>query len=735
MVNSMGGSAMDDAEIRHLNDSVVVIKQQAFYMKRALDEGNVREAISHAATMLGELQTSSLSPQKYYELYIKAFDELMHLELFFTEECKTKGRNPAELYEQVQYVLHVVPRLYLLCTVGSVYMRTKQAPVKEVLKDLVDMSRGVQHPLRGLFLRSYLSQVSKDKLPDTGSEYESDAGGHVEDAVDFVVQNFTEMNKLWVRMQHTQGGHGRDRQAREKERRELRDLVGKNLHVLSQLQGVDVATYRATVLPRVLEQVVNCKDEIAQSYLMDAIIQVFPDDFHLQTLDTLLEACPQLQPGVDLKTVLAQFMERLAEYAAGTPSALPVFDEVEAFEKLLGALPKVVASQPEMPQSRAVALYGSLAGFVLSVHKGRLDYLDRVLDACVDMLTRDGAGPLREPAAVKAVSALLAAPLAQYGNINTVLNLEHYPRLLALLPYGAGKSTALAIVRHVTERGTLVSSPDKVAKLFDFVSLLVRRDAPGAPSDDTVDPEDLEEEQTLVARLLHLLMADDPGTMFAILATAREQLLLGGPRRLPFTLPPLTFHALKLVRKLQQQGKGMGGSSTAAGGGSQVAAGDAQGGDVGEATQAPAGAAPAEGLSARGQVSLTQVLQFVHGTCASLVEVTHAELALRVLLLAATVACDCGLERVGSDLFVTACGVYEDEIADTRAQVTALQLLVGSLQQVGAQLTPDSRQPLLHKATLYAARLLRRVDQCRAMALCSHLFWSDDGRACNDEAG
>ena len=34
------------------------------------------------------------------------------------------------------------------------------------------MCRGIQHPLRGLFLRSYLSQVSKDKLPDIGSEYE-----------------------------------------------------------------------------------------------------------------------------------------------------------------------------------------------------------------------------------------------------------------------------------------------------------------------------------------------------------------------------------------------------------------------------------------------------------------------------------------------------------------------------------------------------------------------------------
>lgn len=44
--------------------------------------------------------------------------------------------------------------------------------MRDVLKDLVEMCRSVQHPIRGLFLRSYLSQVSRDKLPDIGSEYE-----------------------------------------------------------------------------------------------------------------------------------------------------------------------------------------------------------------------------------------------------------------------------------------------------------------------------------------------------------------------------------------------------------------------------------------------------------------------------------------------------------------------------------------------------------------------------------
>ena len=103
-----------------------------------------------------------------------------------------------------------MPRLYLLITVGSVYIRSKEAPARDILKDLVEMCRGVQHPMRGLFLRNFLLQCARDKLPDSNSEY----GDNVQDSVDFLMHNFAEMNKLWVRMQHQ--GPVRDRERREK---------------------------------------------------------------------------------------------------------------------------------------------------------------------------------------------------------------------------------------------------------------------------------------------------------------------------------------------------------------------------------------------------------------------------------------------------------------------------------------------------------------------------------------
>nr|XP_016497860.1 PREDICTED: vacuolar protein sorting-associated protein 35B-like [Nicotiana tabacum] len=628
-------------EEKWLAEGIAAIQHNAFYMSRALDSNNLREALKYSALLLSELRTSKLSPHKYYELYMRAFDELRKLEMFFREEDR-HGCSVINLYELVQHAGNILPRLYLLCTVGSVYIKSKEAPAKDILKDLVEMCRGVQHPTRGLFLRSYLAQITRDKLPDLGSEYEGE-GDTVMDAVDFVLQNFTEMNKLWVRMQH----HGpvRLKEKLEKERSELRDLVGKNLHVLSQIEGVDLEMYKDVVLPRVLEQVVNCKDEIAQYYLMDCIIQVFPDEYHLQTLETLLGACPQLQPAVDVKTVLSRLMDRLSNYADSSPEVLPDFLQVEAFAKLSSAIGKVIDAQIDMPVVGAISLYVSLLTFTLRVHPDRLDYVDQVLGACVKKLS--GKAKLEDSKATKQVVALLSAPLEKYTDIVTVLTLSNYPRVMDHLDAETNKIMAKIIIESIMKNDTCVSTADKI----------------------------------------HMLYNDEPEEMLKIICTVRKHIMAGGPKRITFTVPPLVFSALKLVRRLQGQDGDMAGEEVPA--------------------------------------TPKKIFQLMNETIEALSSVPSSELALRLYLQCAEAANDCDLEPIAYEFFTQAFVLYEEEVADSKAQVTAIHLIIGTLQKMTV-FGVENRDTLTHKATGYSAKLLKKPDQCRAVYACSHLFWVDD---------
>ena len=146
------------------------------------------------------------------------FDELRHLTTYLYDAHMSKRHHLSDLYELVQYAGNIVPRLYLMITVGSVYMRVSKEiipstpvtpdpnaqstsrkvngvkdedgtdtslpegagpnsktalmddddtpPIKELMKDMLEMARGVQHPTRGLFLRYYLSGMTRDYLPD-----------------------------------------------------------------------------------------------------------------------------------------------------------------------------------------------------------------------------------------------------------------------------------------------------------------------------------------------------------------------------------------------------------------------------------------------------------------------------------------------------------------------------------------------------------------------------------------
>ncbi|ETM98383.1 hypothetical protein PPTG_19603, partial [Phytophthora nicotianae INRA-310] len=145
-------------------------------MQRAADAGDQPAVLKHAAEVLRELRTSLLSPKNYYQLYMQVMDELRHFESY-VEEQQQAGASMQVLYERVQSSGNVLPRLYLLVTVGSVYIKSQEAPARDVLTDLVEMTKGVQYPLRGLFLRHYLSLSVRDKLPDTGSVYEQSGGG------------------------------------------------------------------------------------------------------------------------------------------------------------------------------------------------------------------------------------------------------------------------------------------------------------------------------------------------------------------------------------------------------------------------------------------------------------------------------------------------------------------------------------------------------------------------------
>ncbi|XP_046842547.1 vacuolar protein sorting-associated protein 35-like [Xenia sp. Carnegie-2017] len=673
-------SSQDEQE-KLLDEALQVVKSQSFQMKRCLDKSKLMDGLKHASNMLSELRTSLLSPKSYYELYMAISDQLRHLELHLVDEFQ-KGRKVSDLYELVQYAGNIVPRLYLLITVGVVYIKARETSRKDILKDLVEMCRGVQHPLRGLFLRNYLLQCTRNLLPDLEEDASDVEDGDVKDSIDFILLNFSEMNKLWVRMQHQ--GHTRDKEKREKERQELRILVGTNLVRLSQLDGVDVNLYQTVVLKGVLEQVVSCKDAIAQEYLMECIIQVFPDEFHLQTLSTFLQSCANLHAKVNVKNIIISLHSRLAAFAAkddgeGIPEDIKLFD---IFSQQVST---IVQAREDMPVEDIIALQVSLINLALNCYEDRFDYVDKVLEYTEEIFSKKNLTHVEKNNAIsRELTRLLKIPVDCYNNILKLLKLKFFAPLFNYFDYDARKDMAIYVITNAVENETLIPSQDLVDTILSMVSPLVvdQQDQPPEPD----DPEDFAEEQSLMGRFINLFHSENLDQQYLILNTARKHFGSGGEKRIKFTLPPVIFSAYRLAMDYNYL----------------------------------------EDKDEKWDKKCQKIFQFCHQTVGALAKSEYGELSLRLYLQGALTADQhdfSNAETVAYEFMSQAFSLYEDEISDSRAQLAAITLIMGTFEKMTC-FGEENHEPLRTQCALAAAKLLKKPDQCRAVAICSHLFWS-----------
>jgi len=669
----------DEEQLRYLEDATKIVREQAFYMKRAMDGDSLKLALDHATEMLRELRTNLLTPKNYYELFMKVLDELRELEEYFAS-LQRNGKSMVDLYEQVQCCGNVVPRLYLLCCVGSVYIQSRTEPAKDILKDLVEMTKGVQHPMRGLFLRNYLTLISKNKLPDTGSPYEGE-GGTVVDSCEFLLQNFVETNRLWVRLQ-TQGSN-KDKKKREKERQDLRVLVGANLVRISQLEGLDITLYKDTVLPRILEEIVACKDTIAQGYLMDCVIQVFPDEFHLAALEMFLKTCTELKEKVNVRTIMETMMNRLANHAANNGNGGFANLEVNAFKMFNDCVTTLIEERANMTLPDILKLQTVLTNFALKCYPTRFDYVTHTLGTCCALIEKMDNDQTSSVETTEQIELLLSAPLSTLAL--RVLEIAPYSKLMTYLPWSNWRQVACNMMRSVVSAHKPLMDSEQVEQLFNAVTPLLRDKEGG--SDDTSSSAEFKEEQRMVARVVHLLKNDDTDALLVMYVSCRTYFTTGGAQRMQYTLVPLVFAALALARRVFARE-------------AAVAAG--------ESDSPP-------------RVSTRKVFQFVLEIITALAT-SFPDLAYNLFLQAVQAADECDFNQIAYQFATEALLIYESEIVDSKLQPRALTTAIGTLLSC-KNFTTEDYETIITKIAQHSYKLLKKADQCRMVILCSHLFW------------
>ncbi|XP_019444819.1 PREDICTED: vacuolar protein sorting-associated protein 35B-like [Lupinus angustifolius] len=102
------------------------------------------------------------------------------------------------------------------------------------------------------------------------------------------------------------------------------------------------------------------------------------------------------------------------------------------------------------------------------------------------------------------------------------------------------------------------------------------------------------------------------------------------------------------------------------------------------------------------------IFQLLNQTIETVAGVPVPELALPLYLQCAEAANDSDLEPVAYEFFTQAYILYEEKIWDSRAQMTALHLIIGTLQRMHVFIV-ENRDTLTHKATEPMSMVLQGV--------------------------
>ena len=541
----------EEDQERYLDRGLKKIKAQSFHIHTAIEKNNLRQCLKETYSMLSELRTNALTPKNYYHLFTTIFDEMMIVENFFREEIK-RGRKPRDIYDSVQQAIYLIPRLYLMISAGALVMENEPKSAEEIIFDLLGMIKGVQNPIRGLFVRYYLLKRIKDKLPDKDNVY-IEEGGKIEDTLKFLIQNMDEMNRLWIRL--SSDVMGNEKILRDKERTELKILVGESINRLSSLDGLTIELYEKEVLPKLIQIILESNDVLSQQYLMECIIHAFSDSYNIKCIESILNTLSSLTPGVDIKGLFISLMEKLAKFITDNsgedateedkkltsaamnvyPVLLQYFDRLQKETCMLGDNMDVL----KLLDLNAAFMKFSIKCTDIDVLSSINHILTSTLE-CFRQLARrlssDGN---------KKLSKLLAIPLESN---HSLFEMTDFDGLILFLDYSLRKNLALKIIQSLykDQSKEKLDSVDKIQKLLKLIRPLIT-DVEDALEEDYMT---FESEQNEVSKMIFVVKSQDPEIIYEIYGELKNVFVEGGSNRRKITLPTLASCIIQFCHKL-----------------------------------------------------------------------------------------------------------------------------------------------------------------------------------------
>ena len=525
-----------------LDLAVKNVQRQSYHILLTIEQNNLRFCLKQTKIMLNELRSDILKPDNYFQLYNSIFNEMKKIENFMKLEI-SRGRRPEDIYESVQQCQFVVPRLYLVILAGSIYIEKCPEKCSELLNDLLEQIKTVQNPLRGIFVRFFLLQIIKDKLPDKDNIYVKEKGGNFQETILFLIKNMEEINRLWIRI--SSQAPELEKKKKEKERESLKPLISETINRLSSLEGLTMELYENEVLPKLIEIIFMYNDTLSQEYIMECIIRGFPIEYNIKCLEFILLTISKLSEKVNIKLLFIIMLVKLTIFAEDAKKIKDKEEKNKLLEKSYSVYPIlfrnfdiIMNNELKNDMKNILDILELNISFIKYTIKCApendiLNSINHILNLIERTLITFDTQSFLKPEIDK-ICELLSMPLE---SIYSIFDMPDYPKLLNFLDYNSMKLIGLKIINNLINPNSIekINSVEKINKLFLFIQPLLKN----ITSPEEENDVNFEKEQNAVSKLLLVIKSQNPEESLEIYNQLKNTLYEGGKNRRKITFPTL----------------------------------------------------------------------------------------------------------------------------------------------------------------------------------------------------
>ena len=518
-----------------LDNALQSVKSSSLKMKNSIEKNDMRQTLKNASELLSELKTSLLTPKNYYQLYITINEELIYLQNYFKEEIK-KGRRLKELYEAVQQSISIIPRIYLLIIVGTIFIESDQCEEKEdLIYDMIQMTKGIQNPIRGLFTRYFLLKMLKDYL----------------NFIDDIIDNFKDMNRLWIRINRL---NEYNLEQIPYIRNDMKVLVGENFTRLASLNNLNSEIYREQILIPIIDIIIDCNDDISQEYIIECLIHAFPDEYNIKSMDIILNSLPRMNNKLDINNIIITILDKLSKF--DTPEKNNDIQIKEIFKKLDDSITKIIdeynrSNDRNKDVMKLIELQNSYLKFIINFNtfdnpETKYKSINEIVGSSFDVLNKAKGNRKMSIEGMRLINKLLIGLLESPISI---FRIKNFPDLMSFLEGEFRSSLALRIIdSFVNEfnRGN-IDTKEKMESIIEFVKPMIQNNS----NENNYNERNFENEQNTISKLVYIPCSHIPNEQYEMIMILKKAMIqFSKDENVEISNMKLTYYYSNLVNSL-----------------------------------------------------------------------------------------------------------------------------------------------------------------------------------------